>query len=209
MSHSDDKKYQGKAAFEEIASRLGIFGSGFQDAFAQIAEAVDKIEKEGGQTGDTTDFTVNTDKGPVQARAGWSVRVGGLGGGMGAQGDDFSAEPINKGTRGKANPGANSGANPGASAASAPVREPHVETYEEGEVWVLVVELPGTRALDLRLTPEADTLVIETLGARQFKTTITPPASVDLDQLEQRFVNGVLEVRAPLNSAPSEETRDE
>ena len=185
MTQSDDKKYKGKAAFEEIASRLGVFGTGLQDAFSQIADAVEKAEQQGEQTGDTTDFTVNTDRGPIQARAGWSVKVGGLGGGAS---DDFTVKPVNEGREQSTTQKAN------------PVREPHVETYEEDGQWVLVVELPGTRAMDLRLTPEADSLIIETVGARQFKTTVTPPETADLDQIEQRFVNGVLEVRAPLTA---------
>lgn len=172
MTADSDEDLKGKPALEEMGARLGELGAGLKAAFSAIADAVEQVERSGG----VHDVTVETPEGPLQAKAGWSVRVGGLAG----RGDTFAPEPVEPETP-----------------KGPPVRTPQVDVYEDETAWIVAAELPGVAQNELKITPDGERLILETTGARRYRAEVQVPADVDAAGAEARLTNGILEVRAP------------
>ena len=80
------------------------------------------------------------------------------------------------------------------------VREPLVDVFDEGDHVLVVIELPGVSATDVKLDAKDDILVLAAEGRhRKYAKEILLPGPVDAASLRQSFQNGILEVR--LNKA--------
>lgn len=93
-------------------------------------------------------------------------------------------------------------------------RAPATDIYEEGEDLVLECEVPGMNRDDLELTLDNDRLTISgehreeseeeernyyrsERSRERFERTFAVPSSVDADQIEASFSDGILKVRLP------------
>lgn len=81
----------------------------------------------------------------------------------------------------------------------AEVREPLMDVFDEGEEFVVAVELPGVAEDEIRIEMQDDILSLETTGELKFAKEVLLPAAVDANTLQKTYRNGILELR--LNKA--------
>ena len=77
----------------------------------------------------------------------------------------------------------------------APVREPLVDLFDEGETMVVIVELPGVDERELQIELHGDVLSLETSGERRYAREILLPAPAAPESLQRSYRNGILELR--------------
>jgi HSP20 family protein len=99
---------------------------------------------------------------------------------------------------------------------------PHVDVREEAERFVVVADVPGVEGKDLEVTAEKGVLTIKGLrhsdkkasndgfasverASGTFLRRFTLPESVDVEAIQAKHVNGVLEVTLP--KRPQEQPR--
>ena len=76
------------------------------------------------------------------------------------------------------------------------VREPLVDVFDEGDHVLVVIELSGIAATEIKLDARDDILALAAEGRhRKYAKEILLPAPVDATSLRQSFQNGILEVR--------------
>ncbi|MGF1469969.1 MAG: Hsp20/alpha crystallin family protein [Sandaracinaceae bacterium] len=163
----------GREAVDQIEARLtDLFGpvtGSLGAAIAALRTVAEEAEKAGG-----TSVTVDTGDGPARARASLSVRVGGIA-------SDETAESEHP-----------------TDAVQTP-RSTEFETYEDGNEWVLVADLPGVREADLNLSVEGRRLIVEAGGRRTYRFAVAAPRPVAPADVRRGLGNGVLELRLPLS----------
>lgn len=176
---SDDRK-TGREALDEITTRLGDLFGAVKDAFGAAERGGDASS---GTSSGAKDFTVDTPKGPVSARAEWRFRSGSVDDAIAARngGDAAPVSPINR---------------PAAEAAAPQVRDCFVETFDERDVWILTAELPGVAADEIRLRIDG-AVAFETVGARRYAHTAEISPSIAAGPPQLRLANGILEIRLP------------
>lgn len=74
-------------------------------------------------------------------------------------------------------------------------REPLVDVFDEGELIVIVAELPGVDKDDVGIDIQDQTLSLSTTGERKYTKEILLPTPVDPATMETTYRNGILEVR--------------
>jgi len=77
----------------------------------------------------------------------------------------------------------------------ADVREPLVDTFDEGAEIVIVAELPGVSEAQVQVELKDDILTISTSGDRLYAKEILLSADVEPGSLRQTYTNGILELR--------------
>jgi HSP20 family protein len=77
----------------------------------------------------------------------------------------------------------------------AEVREPLVDVFDEGEVILVVAELPGVAEEEVRIKVEGDILSLETTGERKYAKEVLLPAAVEAESFHKAYKNGILELR--------------
>ena len=74
-------------------------------------------------------------------------------------------------------------------------REPLVDVFDEGELILVVAELPGVDKNDIQIEVQDDILSLSTTGERKYAKELLLPSLVDADTMEIAYQNGILEVR--------------
>ncbi|MFQ5814463.1 MAG: archaeal heat shock protein Hsp20 [Anaerolineae bacterium] len=74
-------------------------------------------------------------------------------------------------------------------------REPLVDVFDEGELILVVAELPGVNKDDVEIEVQDDILSLSARGERKYAKEILLPSLVDADTMETTYRNGILEVR--------------
>jgi len=77
----------------------------------------------------------------------------------------------------------------------ADVREPLVDSFDEGAEIVIVAELPGVSEAQVQVELKEDILTITTSGDRLYAKEILLSADVEPSSLRQTYTNGILELR--------------
>jgi HSP20 family protein len=77
----------------------------------------------------------------------------------------------------------------------ADVREPLVDTFDEGGEILIVAELPGVSEAQVQVELKDDILTIATSGDRRYAKEILLDAPVEPASLRQTYTNGILELR--------------
>ena len=78
----------------------------------------------------------------------------------------------------------------------ADTREPLVDVLDEGDQFVVIIELPGIDERDLLLKVEAGVLTVSAAtGDRRYEKEIRLPAAARPSSLQSFYRNGILEVR--------------
>jgi HSP20 family protein len=76
------------------------------------------------------------------------------------------------------------------------LREPVIEKFENGNEFVLVVELPGVEERDMKVEVADSSITVEALN---FKTIIVDlPANSNTSKMTKSYKNGVLELKVPI-----------
>jgi HSP20 family protein len=77
----------------------------------------------------------------------------------------------------------------------AEVREPLVDVFDEGDIIVLVAELPGAAEEEIQLEIQDDILSLQTTGQRKYAKEVLLPAAVEAGPLHKAYKSGILELR--------------
>ncbi|RRR65760.1 MAG: Hsp20/alpha crystallin family protein [Candidatus Viridilinea halotolerans] len=77
----------------------------------------------------------------------------------------------------------------------APVREPMVDLFDEGDELLVIAELPGVDDGEVEVTVEGTCLMLSTTGERRYAKELTLPAPADPATLQRTYRNGILELR--------------
>jgi HSP20 family protein len=77
----------------------------------------------------------------------------------------------------------------------AEVREPLVDTFDEGAEILVVAELPGVSEAQIAVELQGDILSIVTAGERRYAKELLLDAPVAPGSLRQSYTNGILEIR--------------
>ena len=152
----------------------GMFRSigGFVDLLSKLAEQGGQEFTRSGEIGD--------DKKGVKAVYGFSVRVGGAGGG----------KPIVERFGNVKDDGA------GGTAVVEEAREPMVDVFDEGDHLLLVAELPGVDVGDIRFEIKDDVLNLSaSRGERKYRKEVLLPAAVLSAGAAPLYRNGVFELK--------------
>jgi len=150
----------------------GIFRSlgGFLDLISGLAEQGNGELTRSGELGD--------DKTGVKAVYGFSVKVGG--------GKKPTIEPFGNVRHN------------GRKAVVEQVREPMVDLFDEGDHVLVVAELPGVDAADVKFQVEDDVLTLEAShGKCKYRKEVLLPSPVIVEDATPAYRNGVLELRLP------------
>ncbi|MCG2769726.1 MAG: Hsp20/alpha crystallin family protein [Anaerolineae bacterium] len=73
--------------------------------------------------------------------------------------------------------------------------EPLVDVFDEGELILVVAELPGVDKDNIQIEVQDDILSLSTTGDRKYVKELLLPSLVDPATMETSYRNGVLEVR--------------
>jgi len=74
-------------------------------------------------------------------------------------------------------------------------REPLVDVFDEGELILVVAELPGVDKDDVQIEVQDDILSLSATGERKYVKELLLPSLVDADTMETTYHNGILEVQ--------------
>jgi HSP20 family protein len=78
------------------------------------------------------------------------------------------------------------------------VREPVVDVFEEEKDVLVVAEMPGISAADVRLEVEGDLLTVSAeRGDKKYRKEVLLPESVPQEKIQITCNNGVVEIRCP------------
>jgi HSP20 family protein len=152
----------------------GVFRSlgGFLDLLSNLSEQGDQEIKRSGELGD--------DKKGVKAVYGFSVRMGGGGKptiekfGNVKDKDDGQGPIVEE------------------------AREPMVDLFDEGDHLLLVAELPGVDAHDIRFEVKEDVLSLTaTRGERKYRKEVLLSSAVRAPAATSSYRNGVFEIKLP------------
>jgi len=150
----------------------GIFRSlgGFLDLLSNLSE------QEGGEINRSGE--IGDDKKGVKAVYGFSVRMGGGGKPMVEQFGNIK--------------------DAGAGAVVEETREPMVDIFDEGDHLLVVVELPGVGAKDIKTEVDADVLTLSAhQGDRKYRKEVLLPTTVREADSSSSYRNGVFELKLP------------
>jgi len=74
-------------------------------------------------------------------------------------------------------------------------REPLVDVFDEGDLILIVAELPGVDESDIQIDIQDDIVDLSTKGEGRFVKEVLLPSLVDADSMESTYRNGILEIR--------------
>lgn len=75
-------------------------------------------------------------------------------------------------------------------------REPMTDVFDEKEEIVIIAEMPGVNANDIKLDLKEDLLDISAkTGDRKYQKEILLPAKVKAETMQSNYKNGILEIR--------------
>lgn len=77
----------------------------------------------------------------------------------------------------------------------AEVREPLVDVFDEGDMVLVVAELPGAAEDEVEIEIKDDILSLETTGERKYAKEILLPCPVNPATMKKAHKNGILELR--------------
>jgi HSP20 family protein len=161
---------------------------GLMAGFLRLLERVEQISEEGGERVFRGTFPARSSSGggggeprALKGVYGVSLKVGGLGG------DEVKIEPFGNLRRDETT----------GEPVLEEVREPLVDVFDEPQGVLIVAEMPGVEAEDVRVAVEGARLTLEAeRGERRYKKQLDVPAGLRADQVDVHGQNGIIELRA-------------
>ncbi|MEM8657580.1 MAG: Hsp20/alpha crystallin family protein [Pseudomonadota bacterium] len=175
MSENKDRTTRISDQMQDINSGLTSLLGALGDTLNQVVQTAESLSDQEV----AREHVIQTPNGPIKARAGVHIRMGGLAGQTSTDRDP--AEPV-KAAKPKPKD---------------ETRAPLVDIYENAGEWMLTAEMPGVALDDVSLRIEGQTLHVETSGSRKYATEVAAPVGLTVDQLEISLTNGILELRRP------------
>jgi len=74
-------------------------------------------------------------------------------------------------------------------------REPLVDVFDEGDLILIVAELPGVDESDIQIDVQDDIVDLSTKGEGRYVKEILLSSLVDAASMETTYRNGILEIR--------------
>lgn len=176
MTKKKDGKQRGR---QDETTESG--GGGFFKGLADVLEKLDNLAETGRELAKSGEFTAGPGK-EVKGMYGFNVRVG-LGG------ERAKVEPFGNIRLGKS--------------VKEPVvvqelREPAVDVLEEADHILVVAEMPGVAAADVRLELKDDVLTIAAeRGDKKYRKEVLLPAPCARENMALTCNNGIVEIRCP------------
>jgi HSP20 family protein len=171
---TDKKRQPAKASINLDLGFGGLFKN-IGDLLDQISDMADKAETSEGEVSQSGEFDVKGLGEKGRGVYGFSIRTG-IGGAPRVE----RFGNIRKTEEGPV---------------VADVREPLVDTFDEGAEILIVAELPGVSEAQVQVELKDDILTIATSGERRYAKEILLSAEVDPASLRQTYTNGILELR--------------
>ena len=157
-------------------------GAGFGGILAGLTDLVGKLgdlAEKGEKLSQTGEFKWGEGKKDVKGVYGFSVK-------MGLGGDEVKVEPFGNIRRDKTT---------GESVVQE-VREPMVDIFEEKDHTLILVEMPGVGAEDVRLDGKDDLLILSAeRGGKKYRKEILLSRSYPREKMLVSANNGILEIR--------------
>jgi len=173
----------GSKGIGDILKGLGELVEKLTDVEAQVEERYRKSEDGPGQP-----------EGEFRSRDGRLRGVYGVNVKVGLGGKEVEFEPFGHVRRTQANPSGKVGKD----AVVEELREPLVDVFEEPDRTIIVAEMPGVAAADVKLSVDGDLLILEARRAdRRYQKEIQLPGPVDLPKATVHANNGVIEISLP------------
>jgi HSP20 family protein len=174
---TDKKRHPAQPSINVDLGFGGLFKN-LGDLLDMVSEMADKAETEGGESGGVTksgEFQVKGLGDKARGVYGFSIRTG--------AGGSPKVERFGNIRKSEDGP------------VVADVREPLVDTFDEGTEIVVVAELPGVSEAQVQVELKDDILSITTDGDRRYAKEILLSDPVDPASLRQTYTNGILELR--------------
>lgn len=166
MTDKDKEKLTGLQALEGILGGLG----GLLGKLGELAEKGEELRRSG---------TLDSSDQKVQGVYGFSIKFGG-----GEQG--MKVEPFGNVRRDEET----------GQTVVDEIREPMVDVFEEQDHVLVVAEMPGVDAAEIRLDLQDDILTIAAeQGEKKYHKEVLLPASFSADKMSHSCKNGILEVK--------------
>jgi HSP20 family protein len=170
-----------KSSKDREKTSSGGFGPGLGGILKGLTDLVEKLDdlSEGGNLSKTGEILGDGQQ--VKGIYGFTVKVG-LGG------DQPRVEPF-----GNLRQDSKSG-----HTVVQEVREPVVDVFEEESHVLVVAEMPGISAADVRIEVEGDLLtVVAERGDKKYRKEVLLPESIPKEKIQITCNNGVVEIRCP------------
>jgi HSP20 family protein len=173
------------AADPPIAAPGGF--AGMVDALRGLVEQLSEAARAQNEAGSATDKPDN-DAGEARTSMvfGYTLRMGNEG---------VFAEPFGHVPQPAPRGGKRPAATPQEAQAAPAARQPIVEMFEDGDIVVVVAELPGADPDGITCRVDGNQLSIEATGAQHYRKELTLPAPVQPEGFAQTVRNGILELR--------------
>jgi HSP20 family protein len=171
---SEKKRRSAQAGINVDLGFGGLFKN-LGDLIDKVTEMAENAEAEGGAAERSGEFKVQGLGDKAQGVYGFSIRTG--------QGGTPRVERFGNIRKTEDGP------------VVAEVREPLVDTFDEGEEILVVAELPGVSEAQIKVELQDDILTIETSGERRYAKEVLLASAVAPDSLRQSYTNGILELR--------------
>lgn len=169
------KKEETKA--EEFDFGLGGLFGGLFKGIEKLVDLAEKAEKAGGELRKEGELRGGSKERPIRGVYGFTIRTG-----LGK--DRSRIETFGNIKKTKQGPRV------------AETREPIVDTFDEKDHILIIVELPGIDEKSITLNLKGDILLLEARNHdRKYAKEILLPTQVDFESRETSFKNGILEIK--------------
>jgi len=183
----------GSKGIGDILKGLGELVEKLTDVEAQVEERYRKSEDGPGQP-ESAQPESGQQESEFRSRDGRLRGVYGINVKVGLDGKEVEFEPFGHVRRTPASPRGKAGKE----AVVEELREPLVDVFEEPDRTIIVAEMPGVAAADVKLSVEGDLLILEARRAdRRYQKEIQLPGPVDPTQATVHANNGVIEISLP------------
>jgi HSP20 family protein len=172
----DDHKKKGE---EQVEVDFGIGKISFGGLFEGLGSLIDLVSKidEGRKHEEQGEREFVSPSGRVKAVYGFSVKSGGIGG-------RATIEPFGNVRKTSKGPVVEE------------EREPLVDIFDEKDHVVILIELPGIEEKQIHTEIKQGTMILSAAnGERKYHKEIELPDEADVESIQQKYTNGVLEIR--------------
>jgi HSP20 family protein len=194
-----EKDPTNKGGADKALDMDGLFNiGGMLGGVSQILNQLGSLAEKGEQLKKSMDIGGNDPSKKVAGSFGYSVKFGGESFGGSRSADGFSTEQHVAPKQTVKQP---SGSENSTSRPVQTVREPIVETFEEGNGLLIVAEMPGVSRdnVEIRFVSDSQIMLIGHSSMTRYEKAIDVPAPISRDNVNVMTNNGIVEIRLQVN----------